>query len=96
MTVIEVASDTVLERRDVVWRDVAGEMVVLDLDGKVVMGLNDTGGGVWERLNGVSALGDIAKQIAELHEVELERVLGDVLAFARVLVERGLARAVTG
>lgn len=87
-----IESKTVLVPGDLVWREVAGEMVVLDAQGKTVFGLNRVGGAVWKRLDGVRALGDIAGEIAGEFRVDAERALGDVLAFAEVLVTRKLVR----
>lgn len=83
---------TILARSDMVWREVAGETVIVDPDGSVIMGLNGTGGRVWERLDGLRTLGDIAAELAETHGVDTDHVLSDVVAFAKVLVQRSLAR----
>ena len=82
---------TVPARRDMVWREVAGETVIVDPDGEVIMGLNGTGGWVWDRLDGERTLGDIAADLAAHHDVEVDEILGDVLAFATQLLERKLA-----
>jgi hypothetical protein len=90
---IELRDSSVLARRDVVWREVSGELVIVDPEGKKILGLNGTGGNVWNMLDGARTLGDIAAELSETHAVESEQVLRDVLAFARVLVERSLADA---
>jgi len=87
----DLSKASVLSRRDMVWREIAGETVIVDPDGEVIMGLNGTGGRVWDRLDGERSLGDIAGELAKDHGVDPDQVLGDVLAFAEQLIERNLA-----
>jgi hypothetical protein len=90
---VELGADSVIARRDVVWRDVAGELVIVDAAGKRVMGLNGTGGRLWRRLDGRRSLGELARELAAEHGADAAAVLRDVLAFARSLMDRGLAGA---
>lgn len=76
----------------IVWREVAGEVVLLNPNSDRIMGLNGSGGTTWKRLDGVRSLGEIASEIASEFRVERDKVLGDVVTFAAVLVERGLAK----
>jgi hypothetical protein len=89
------AEGTVLERRDVVWRDIAGEMVVLDLDSKVVMGLNDTGGGVWERLDGSTSLESIRQALRESFNVSNKEVWADLVELVTDLARANLVERVS-
>ncbi len=78
----------------IVWREVAGEVVLLSPKAERLMGLNGCGGAVWKALDGKADLAAIAQDIAQSFGVCSEQVLADVLAFAGVLLERNLASAV--
>ena len=78
---------------DMVWREVGGEMVLLDPNQNKIMGLNGTGGEVWNALDGTRTLAEVASLLAARFDKDADEVIEDVLAFARVLVERGLAAA---
>jgi len=78
--------------QNIVWREVAGEVVLLNPMHDVIMGLNGCGGESWKLLDGQRRLVDIAAAIAEQFEnTTPEQVLADVIAFAEVLLDRGLA-----
>jgi hypothetical protein len=85
---------SVLSRRDVLWRDVQGEVVILDQDGGLILGLNGTGARVWGLLDGARPLADIAAELAAVHELPSSQIESDVLAFARELLERGLVEVI--
>ena len=76
----------------IAWRDVAGEVVLLNPKEDVIMGLNGCGGETWKLLDGARTLGEIAEAIASKYNAKLEQVLEDVVAFAAVLLQRGLAQ----
>ena len=86
----DVSPSAVLSRRDLPWRDVAGEVVVLDHEGRRILGLNKTGGAVWKSLDGSRSLADVAAELASRYGRELATVEQDVLAFARLLLDRDL------
>lgn len=77
-------------REGLAWQEVAGELVVLDLDGMVLRGLNRSGARAWALLDGRRTLGDVAALLATRYAVPVDRALGDLLAFAGDLVRRGL------
>jgi hypothetical protein len=81
----------VLKLRDgLAWQEVAGELVVLDLEGMMLRGLNRSGARTWALLDGRRTLGEVAALLAARYGVPAERALGDLLTFARELVRRGL------
>lgn len=84
-------AESILRHGNVVSREVAGEVVILDLAGSVILGLNGTGGSVWRMLDGQRDLGSIAASLASDFGRAQDEVLDDVMAFAQVLVERKLA-----
>ncbi len=76
--------------RAAAWKDVAGEMVVVDVQGGMVRGLNPTGGQVWSLLDGRRTAAQIANRVAELFHQPESQVLPDVLKFLTRLHELGM------
>jgi hypothetical protein len=64
--------------------------VILDLEGRKVMGLNAVGSWVWTALDGKTSLGVVAEGVSARFGVPPERARADVVAFATQLVRRGL------
>ncbi|MBI5481415.1 MAG: PqqD family protein [Deltaproteobacteria bacterium] len=83
-------------REALAWQEVAGEVVILDLDGMVLRGLNRSGGRAFQLMDGRRTLADIAEALAARYSIDVERALGDVLEFAAELVRRGLLEEVGG
>lgn len=84
------ALDTLLQARDIPWRQIAGETVLLDHEGNVILGLNKAGGRVWELLDGKRTLDAIAIILATEYERPIDGVRQDVIQFAELLAEKGL------
>ena len=91
--------DTVcVPSRDVVSREVEGEIIIVPLvpgigDGdEELYTLNATGYEVWRRLDGQATLGQIAVALAEEFDAPLEEAEADVLGFAREMARRRILR----
>jgi len=76
---------------DYVWRDIGGEVVILNTEGTQVCLLNETAASVWTRCDGAHDLGAIARDIEREYDVSPNEALADVAALAAQLVEAGLA-----
>lgn len=76
---------------DYVWRDIGGEVVILNADGTQVCLLNETAATIWTLLDGARDVRAIAQAIEGQYEVPLEEAMADVEAFAGQLVAAGLA-----
>ena len=64
--------------------------MILDLEGRRVMGLNPVGSFVWGLLDGRRSAAQIAAAVAERFQVSADRASGDVGAFLAVLSAREL------
>lgn len=64
--------------------------MILDLDGRRVMGLNPVGSYVWGLLDGKRTVADLARAVSERFQVPVERALADVAGFLSVLRGRQL------
>jgi hypothetical protein len=77
-------------RGDVVAVDVDGEIVLYDDSRRVLHRLNPTASALWQCLDGTGTLGEIAADMADVFQVDRDRVLADVLMAAREFGEQGL------
>ena len=82
-----------LRSEDVLFQNLDGEAVLLDLASETYFGLNEVGTRVWELLESPMSLGEIATQLQSEYEVESARAESDVLDLATRLIEAGLASA---
>ena len=72
-------------RATLAWRRVGDEAVILDIQGKILRGLNLTAWHVWELLDGAHSLGEVTNDVAATFGISDERAAGDVLAFVTEL-----------
>jgi hypothetical protein len=82
--------DAVTISPDVVYRDLDGEAVLLNVRSGVYFGLNETGTQIWNILAGNSSLQDAYSRIVQEYSVEPELARNDLLKLAAQLVEKGL------
>jgi pyrroloquinoline quinone biosynthesis protein D len=81
-----------LQRNDgYVWRDIGGEVVILNADGTEVCLLNETAAAIWTLCDGRRDIQEIIRAIESEYEVPHDEALADVHAFAGQLVASGLA-----
>jgi hypothetical protein len=75
---------------DVVFRDLEGEAVILDLASGRYFGLNAVGTRIWALLDAGTPIDRIVGTIAAEYEADPEQVARDVNALIDELVSRGL------
>jgi hypothetical protein len=72
------------------WREVEGEVIVLDLEGSVYMSLNGSGAVCWRALADGATREEIANRLTERFDVSRERAERDVEDFLQELGSHGL------
>ncbi len=72
------------------WQVVEGEAVLLDVQGRRIMGLNATGSFVFGLIDGARTLDSLAAAVAERFGIERDRASADLSAFLGGLRQRGL------
>lgn len=83
---------TRLRRSDeVLFQNLDGQAVLLDLSGEAYFGLNEVGTRVWELLESTPLLSDVCARIQLEYEVDHEQAAEDLLGLASRLIESGLA-----
>lgn len=73
-----------------VWRDIAGEVVIAERDNSTVRVLNGTASLIWILADGTRQPEDIAARICSEFEVAPEQARADVDEFCLQLLEAGL------
>lgn len=76
--------------RDVVFRDLDGEAVLLDLKTGTYFGLDPIGTRIWLLLHQGRRLAEVRDAIAEEYDVHAEALGGDLLGFVGELEAQGL------
>lgn len=78
------------KNRELVWRIVDDEVVIMDPEGKLLHILNDLGSRIWEISNGQNRVKDIILKICAEYDVQEQRAQVDILEFVEQLVQKGL------
>jgi coenzyme PQQ synthesis protein D (PqqD) len=78
---------------DVVFRDLDGEAVILDLASGRYFGLNAVGTRIWTLIDSGAPLEDIVSMLTTEYDVDAARAEQDVLALIAELTSRGLVVA---
>ena len=83
---------TVYPIRDkrLVWRDIAGKVLIAERDSRTVRLLNKTASLIWALADGTRQTEDIVAEICSKFEVAPEQARVDVMEFCRQLLEAGL------
>jgi hypothetical protein len=71
------------------WQDVGGEMVLLNIDGKELMGLNAVAARIWDLADGAHTVDQIVTAVQSEFAVAVEIAATDVRAFIAELVSLG-------
>lgn len=73
-----------------VWRDIAGEVVIAESDGRTVHVLNKTASMIWNLADGTRQVKDIVAEVCNRFDVATEQALVDVEEFCQQLLVAGL------
>ena len=74
-----------------VWRDIAGEVVILEEDGATVHMLNKTASLIWNLADGTRRPDDISRELLQRFDVTPGQADAETERFCRQLTEAGLA-----
>lgn len=89
----DVTLDTILIRsEEVLYQEVGGEGVLLDLASEQYFGLDPVGTRIWNLLDGDTCLDRIHAALADEYAADPARIGEDLLALARSLAEAGLVQ----
>jgi hypothetical protein len=86
---------TILRRvRGIAWRIVEEEAILVNVRHDEVIQLDPVGSFIWSKMDGQATLEEVARDIVEEFEVELEKAMNDLLAFAGRLLKQGAVELV--
>jgi hypothetical protein len=89
-----VTMDTVLvTSSEVLFQEIGGESVLLDLASEQYFGLDAVGTRIWSLVDGHASLTAIHHALCAEYDAPADRIRADVLALAQRLLEAGLVRA---
>lgn len=80
-----------LAEEQIVWRDLDGEVVILNLESGIYFGLEGTGNDIWRLLAEGRSQAEIAEQLSARYEVSPQQARADVARFVAELCAKGLA-----
>lgn len=84
---------SVLQRSDqVLYQEVGGEAVLLDMASEQYFGLDPVGTRIWNLLDGETGLASIHATLNEEYDADPTRIGDDLLALAQTLEQAGLVR----
>ena len=75
---------------DVLFQEVSGETVLLDLSSENYFGLDEIGTRIWELLNGGSSVGEVVDALLEEYDTDRKTLESDVAELLENLAEAGL------
>ena len=91
MAELMIRADQVPERSpSMAWQTIHGETVLLHIDGKKLMGLNEVGACVWDLADGTRSIEEIIHIVTAKFRIPSEEtVAADVQAFVKELIALG-------
>ncbi len=85
--------NVVRRQKDVAWRMIDGEAVIITPSDSTMHTLNDVGTRIWELMTGQRSLLDMAQVLCKEFEVEQERAEKDTIWFVECLAKKGLVES---
>lgn len=77
-------------REDIISRRIGEEVFIIDLDGRVLHKLNQTGSFIWERISDGGDVKSISRELTEEFDVDMETAVDDIEEFIGVLSEKNI------
>lgn len=92
---VEVSLDNVYKcSNDIVARDIQEELIIIpivsgvgDLEDEIFT-FNPSGRAIWDKLDGIKTLREIAKELAAEHNISLSEMENDVIGLTKELLKR--------
>lgn len=79
-----------VKNKDIIWRTVQGEAVLLDPQNGQYFGLNAVASSFWEKIDGVKTLEEIIDLLIEEYRVERDVLVNDIEELVLDLKGKGL------
>jgi|HubBroStandDraft_6_1064221.scaffolds.fasta_scaffold346594_2 hypothetical protein len=79
----------------VIWRDVGGDVIILNVDTGVYFGLDGSGGHIWRELVEHGSLEKVFESLKRQFDVDADELRHDLDDLLNRLVEKGLVQMIT-
>jgi len=83
--------------KDIVEREIEGEMIlipiasdVVDLENDLIFSLNEIGKEIWQKIDGRKKVLDIVRELEDIYDIEEGELTRDVLNFLEELVKKDI------
>lgn len=84
------STSTYAVTNDVLFRELEGEMVLLDTSSATYFSLNETGTHVWRLVRSRATVEEVCQELATKYGLSQEEVMADLIPFLEELLEVGL------
>jgi len=90
-------SDTIVAvTKDQIYRDLDGEVVILNMKSGIYCGLNEVGASIWQMIQEPTSVKDVLNCLLEQYNVEPERCERELLALLHQMSDNGLIEMKNG
>ncbi|MFH0709209.1 MAG: PqqD family peptide modification chaperone [Pseudomonadota bacterium] len=84
----------IIRKNEVIFSEMDGELVMMDLDKNSYFGLNAVGKEIWELLSEANTIGGLCATLMQKYNVDLQRCKQDVTAHVDKMVEVGIVKTI--
>ena len=77
-------------KKDVIFKELDDEMIIMDMNSGRYFGLNETGAKIWSLLNDHHNIGTIINLLHDEYEISKEKCKKEVIAFIQDILDKGL------
>lgn len=84
----------IIRKNEVIFSEMDGELVMMDLEKNSYFGLNAVGKEIWELLTEAKTINGLCATLMQKYDVELERCKQDVTAMVNKMVEVGIVQTI--
>lgn len=79
-------------RSDLLWSDVGGEVVIMEVDSGRYFNLDDIGSRIWRQIETPTDVASLCEALQQRHAAPLDKIRSDVIAFLDQMLEKSLIR----
>lgn len=84
----------VVHSKNIIWREVDNEAVILNIETNDYFTLDSTGAEIWKRFTSENSISAIISGISSEYGIEKERLTEDINDFIKELKEEGLVKII--
>ena len=82
----------VFKKRDIPWRIIEGEAIIVESDQGEIIHLNKTSAEIWDSIDGEKTVSDIIKHVCDTFDIKEKAAETDVLDFIKQLTDKKVVK----